>query len=596
MSLLPLAASVATVIVLLAATVVGRRAGPRIPYRLAIPLSLLIAAGVATGTRAIGQEDGLRVGVLLGLATAIGLVHYLDSPRGRWATILRTRFLMGVPWGTLVTFAFVGSVYLFVQGGLQDPYSPLAIPFTSWSYFYPLGFVTAPFSHASLGHVTGNLIGTIVLAPIAEYAWSHFPTERGDASFSSWRSNPYVRAFILFPLGVIVVGLGTSVFSWGAIIGFSGVVFAFAGFAVLRYPILTVVALTGRGAVNTLYYSLRDPVVVGTASPSFGPPWWVGVAVQGHLLGLLLGAVLGLVLVGNRRRLPSAGRLFVGLVLLGFSFTLYALWWYRDPSTYVLYRGLGVVLVVTLAALLATSVRARSVELVEGVTRRQFAIMLVLLPLFTMAIVAIPINTTTIQAVDTPDDAIEVRDYEIYYAEDVTNERVGAIDIELFNESTSVRASGVIVVSESRHVWTEAESTGSLRYWGERTVQVGGVGWKETIHAKRTGWRVVGGNPVYVVSLKPPDGEYSRVFASNNTTASPTIDHRNVTVDVQDGEFTLVVTNNSTTLGRTTIPSENETTSAGGLTFVRKGTQVFATRGGTRVLIAMEEEYNGQST
>lgn len=591
MSLLPMAATLATVLLLVAATVLGRFLGYRIPYRLAVPFSLLAATVVATGTGVLGQESGLRIGIVLGFATAIGLVHYLDSPHGSWATTLRTRLLMGVPWGTIVTIVFVASVYLFVQGGIEDPYSPLHIPFTSWSYFYPIGVVTSPFAHASFGHVTGNLIGTVVLAPIAEYAWSHFPTERGESSFSSWRANPYVRAFLLFPLGVVIVGLGTSIFSWGAIIGFSGVVFAFAGFAILRYPILTVVALTGRGAVNTIYYALRDPVVVGSASPSYGPPWWVGIAVQGHLLGLLLGAVLGLILVGKRRRLPSAGRLFVGVLLMGFSFTLYALWWYRTPSTYVLYRGLGVVLVVTLAALLATAMRATASEVFEGVTKRQVAIMLVILPLFTMAMVAVPLNATTLDHVDPPDDAVEIGDYHVYYAEDVTNQRVGAIDIELFNETTAVQASGVIVVSDSRHLWTEAESSGSLAFWGERAIHVGDVGWKETVRAKRIGWRVVGGNPVFFVSLKPPGGEYTRVFASNNTTARPTIDGRNVTVSPQDGEFRLVVSNNTTTLGRTTIPGQNTTTTAGGLTFVRNGTRVFATRGGTRVLVTVEEEY-----
>lgn len=396
---------------------------------------------------------------------------------------------------------------------------------------------------------------------------------------------------MLFPLGVLLVGLGTSIFSWGAIIGFSGVVFAFAGFGVVRYPIATVVALTARGAVRTTYHTLRNPVVVETASPSFGPPWWVGVAIQGHLLGLLLGAALGIVLLAHRRNRPSAARLFLGVVLLGFSFTLYALWWYRDPTTFVLYRGLGVVLIVTLAVLLTGAIRSTTRELFEGVTRHQFATMVVLLPIFTMGLVAIPVNATTLDHFESPDDAIEIDGYQIFYAEDVTNERVNVVDIELLNETTAVAASGVIVVSETRHVWTEAVSAGSLAFWGERPVRVGDLGWSETVWAKRTGWRVAGAKPVYHVSLKPPGGDYVPVFASPNRTAAPTIEHRNITIEPVNGSFELVVSSNGTTLGRTPMPVANETRHAGGLGFERQNQSVFAVRNGTRVQVAAEETY-----
>lgn len=592
MSVLPLAATLVTPVLLLAATALARSRGYRVPYRVLAPLSLVagVVVGVALGV--FESERGLRLVVVFGLATAFGLVHAIDAPGGRWAARLRSRFLLGVPWGTFLSVSLVVAVYLFLQGGLEHPYNPLTIPFTSWSYFYPLGLVTAPFSHANFGHVTGNLIGTLVLAPVAEYAWSHFPTGRGRSSFSSWRTNPYVRAFVLFPLGVVLVGLGTSAFAWGAIIGFSGVVFAFAGFAVVRYPVLTVVALSARGAVTTVYYALRNPIVTGSASPSYGPPWWVGVAIQGHLLGLLLGAVLGVVIVGKRERLPSAGRVFAGALLLGFSFTLYAVWWYRDPTTFVLYRGLGVLLVVVLAVVLAAALSAGTGEVVDGVSHRQVAIAVALVPLLTMAMVAVPLNTTTVDAFDPPADAIDVGGYQVYYAEDVENKRVGAIDVEALNETTRVSASGVIVVSESRNVWTEAVSKGALDFWGEREVRVGGVGWSETIKAKREGWQVAGGGPVYHVYLAYPEDRYRHVFASRNDTASPTIENRNVTVVPANGTFYFAVSNNTTVIGNTTIPSPGNVTTAGGITFRRDGPRVYATRNGTRVLVATRESYS----
>ncbi|MFB6197610.1 MAG: protease, partial [Halobacteriaceae archaeon] len=102
-------------------------------------------------------------------------VRRLDRSHGEWIGHLRTRFVLGIPWGTATISLIVLSVYLFIQNGASDWYSPLTIPFTSWSYLYPTGVILAPFSHMGPGHLLGNLFGTLIIAPIAEYTWSHFP-------------------------------------------------------------------------------------------------------------------------------------------------------------------------------------------------------------------------------------------------------------------------------------------------------------------------------------------------------------------------------------------------------------------------------------
>jgi len=148
---------------------------------------------------------------------------------------LRRRFVLGVPWGTVVTVLGVLAVYLFVQGGYTHWYRPVVIPFRAWSYLAPLGMLTAGFAHAGPGHLLGNLFGTVALAPIVEYAFGHFPRERGASSFGSLQTNPYVRALLVFPATVAIVGVTLTLFTLGPVIGFSGVVFAFAGFALVRY-------------------------------------------------------------------------------------------------------------------------------------------------------------------------------------------------------------------------------------------------------------------------------------------------------------------------------------------------------------------------
>jgi membrane associated rhomboid family serine protease len=535
-----------------------------------------------------------RVAVPVAFLAAVVAVWRLDRPRGAWGRRLRSRLLLGVPWGTLVAAALVLAVYLVMQRGLWHPYDPLVVPFSSWSYLYPLGVVTAPFAHAGVGHLTGNLVGTLVLAPLAEYAWSHFSTERGSSSFASWRTNPLVRAFVLFPLGVVAVGLASSLFSWGPVVGFSSVVFAFAGFALVRYPLATVVAVVARGLVGTVYYALQDPVVVSGASPSYGPPWWFGIAVQGHLLGLLLGVVAGVAVLARREERPSALRLWTGTVLLASSLTLWAVWWYRGPETYVLYRALGVVLVVALGVLVAVGGRASDRPLLgdAGLTRRQTALMLVGVPLLTMAMVAVPLNLSTVDDPTLPGDTVEVRGYTVGYAENVPNQKIPAYDVDVFGETTRVNTSGVIVVNTDRHVWTREISTGALAFDGERSVRVGGLGWSERVVAHREGWSAVGGPTAYQVWLRAGDGDWVHAYASDPTTAAPTIRGRNVSVVPEDGTFYLAVTRGNETLSRAVVPRENETLFVGGLRFVREGNQVVAVANDTRVPVAQRETYN----
>ncbi|MCU4971302.1 rhomboid family intramembrane serine protease [Halobacteria archaeon AArc-m2/3/4] len=301
--------------------------------------------------------------VLVGLVavtvvTSIGAVRLLDRSDRRWSAVLQARLVMGVPWGTLVVICFVLSIYLFVQDGITAWHRPVVIPYRAWSYFYPLGMLTAPFSHASEGHLVGNLVGALAVAPIAEYAWGHYPRDRGSASFSSWRRNPWIRALVIFPLVVIGVGLVTSLFALGPVIGFSGVVYAFAGFAIVRYPIATLIAVTSaQGALMTVYRAINQPIYVTTAQASPpSAPGWATIAIQGHALGFLLGFCCAVVLFQRRGVRSDPVRLWVALVLFGFAKSLWAIYWFRGSETYVLYRGLGVVVVTTLAILATLAV------------------------------------------------------------------------------------------------------------------------------------------------------------------------------------------------------------------------------------------------
>jgi len=542
-----------------------------------------------------------RLAVLLSVLVALAAVVVLDRPRGRWGRRLRSRFVAGVPLGTFVSAGLVLAVYLFVQGGWSHWHAPVTIPFRAWSYFYPLGMATAAFSHSGSGHLIGNLVGTLVLAPIAEYAWGHFPRERGVQTFTSPLTNPYVRALVIFPAAVGGVGLFTALFALGPVIGFSGVVFAFAGFALVRYPIVTVVAVTAGNALRTLYNALQQPTMSASAGPSYSSPWWADIAIQGHAVGLLAGLLLGVWLARTRGDdRPSAVRVATGTVLFGVAQSLWAVYWYRGGETYVLYRAAGLALVIALATLVAATVAASDRPLVpvadrpdaiRAVPRWRVGATVLLLCTAALAGPAVPVNLTTTASGDLPSqsDPVEIRGYEVTYAEDVPNGMVSVIDVEVFGETTQVNTSGVIVRNRERGIWMTAVTKGRLDFAGTSTVRLGGLGWRETVRAERSGWNAVGGGTAYRVHLVSGDRNVM-AYTSPPVRAEPVIAGRNVSVEAASEGFRLNVSvGNRSATGP--IPATNETASIGGVTFVNEEGRLYAVDGGTRVRIARAERY-----
>ncbi len=612
-----------------------------------------LATLVAVVTGVVAPTTALVVAVTLVVTGSLAVVHRIDDPGGRWGERLRSRLVMGVPWGTLVSAAGVLAVYLFVQGGATAWNDPVTLPFRAWSVLYPQGILVAPFAHNGAGHLLGNLLATLVLGSLAEYAWGHFPHERGTASFGSLWTNPLVRAFVVFPGVVVLVGVLTSAFSLGPVIGFSGVVFAFAGFALVRYPLGTVVAVVGVGALRLTYFSLRQPVLVDRAQPRPpAPPSWAEVAIQAHAVGLLIGVVLGWYVFARRDQGPSALRLWTGALLLAVEQQLWAVYWFRGGEVYVLYRGVGVVLVVVLALLVTAALRStdrplrdllRSGERDSGAaesvggpaveadggrddgsdrpapepdprtpaesenergrltnaqgdlafTGRSVAVLLLILGLALLAGPGAGSKLFTVGEGAAPGNEsqqVAVGDYTVTYAEDVTDQRVAVVDVELFNASTNVTTSGVIVSSPGRSIWQPVVSKNRLAFDGTVSVSVGGAGWRETVTAERDGWTADGGGTAYVVHLEH-DGERRLVHRSDPVTAEDRIAGRNVTVTPGEDGFFIVVTTPDDGVDTAPIPAVNESVRAGGLTLSNEENTIFASINDTRVRVIEREEY-----
>lgn len=499
---------------------------------------------------------------------------------------LRTRFVLGVPWGTVTVVTALLVVYYGVQGA-GEPGGPVVVGFRSWSYSYPLGMVFAPFSHSSDGHLIGNLVSTVAFAPVAEYAWSHYPTRRGEHSFGSLGTNPFARIGA-FVVAVFLVGLATSFLIPGALIGFSGVVFAFGGFALVTRPVLGVFALVSERVVRLLYFSVDNPVLVARGQPQFVTPYWADVAVQGHALGLFLGALLGFLVVRRREEWPGVGRVWLAVLVYGVAKSLWAIYWYLGGTEYMLFRGAGLAAVAVLAGIVAVAVARRDQLLLARIdlSHREAAVGLLLAAVLAMALAAVPYNTVAVSGGPETEGGVQVRDYTVTYVEDVPNRYIGAVEIPFLRDALTVNTSGVVVTSDDRDAWEVVVPAGALKVRGRTLVPVGGVGWRETVVVNRTTWSMVDGPETYTVYAARSGEPRRQVYAAEPAVSPAVINGSRMAIRPADRGYELAVSRNGSVVDTGPVPVEGQNVTVGDLRFNRTGRRLRALDDGTRVPIA----------
>lgn len=530
-----------------------------------------------------------------------GVCYALARPGGRWGRRLRSRFVMGVPWGTLVVATLVLLFYLFPQDGLAHWFRPLVIPYRAWSYFYPLGILSAGFAHSGPGHLIGNLLGTFTFGVLAEYAWSHFPTARGSQSFRSLREDPRAR-IAAFVAATLFAGVFMGAFSLGPVIGFSGVVFAYAGFALVRYPLGTIAILLAGDLLGLVYRALRAPTTTATPGPSFSSPYWAEIAIQGHAIGFFLGVLLAALVVARRRESAAAPLVWAAALLFAVDRGLWAVYTYGDGGSFVLYRAGGVALLFLVAALVASGAGASARDLVARIdlSRREAALGLLLSVLVALSAVAVPYNLLAIADGGSgfdADDGVEAGDYTVYYAEDVPDRFVTAFDVPGV-QTSNVTVSGAIVVSEQRNIWWQTVSKRRLAFDGTRRIVLGGPTYRRTVVVNRTGWSAIGGRTTYRVRLRVAGEPWRLAYRSPPARAGATVAGRNVSIAPLPGRpddpnaFAVNVTRGGQRIGRAAIPPNGSSVEVGGLRVVREKRGLYVVRNGTRVQVARRERYN----
>ena len=528
--------------------------------------------------------------LLVALILSYIIVTRFDEENTSQINPLQKRFLLGVPWGTIIVVVSVYAVYHLIQGA-GEPGGPNIVGFRSWSLWYPQSILFSAFSHASDSHMTGNLLATVAFASIVEYAWGHYPTGRGQQSFSSWRTNPFARIG-LFVVVTFFVGLANSLLVPGAIIGFSGVVFAFAGFALVARPLLSVGAIVGLQALDLVYSSLRSPLGFAEGDTRFVTPSWADTALQGHLFGMVVGVLLAVVLFRYRKVSPKLMYIWFAALVFAVTRSMWAIYWYLGEAEFVLFRGVGAAAVLILASVVALSVISKELRLPLPKKRVNVPLQTVAISVLVFIVVAVslfgvPYNLVPVTPGEETQDGIEIDGYTVTYAEGV-EDRYTAIDLPVLRDALSVQMSGVVVTSDERNVWAMDTPRSELAFDGRAVVVVGDATWREVVIINRTQWEVAGGETTYKVFGQhwQVDDEQRLLFESDPATAEPTINGTQVSIQPAEEFYDIVVEDANETLGRERVPAHNETVEIAGIEFERTHDELTAVHERTELPLA----------
>jgi len=386
---------------------------------------------------------------------------------------------------------------------------------------------------------------------------------------------------------MVVVGVFSGVFALGPVVGFSGVVFALAGFAVVVRPYLFLGGLFVSRIVDLLLSALQSPEPTVGGSVQFVTPWWANIAIQGHAIGLFAGVFLAAGLLWARSERPEPGRVFFATLVFAVSQGLWAVYGPVGGGRYTLFRWLGTALIFLLALLVAAATTITDERLVPGFnggwpSLAGFALIVVL---GALCLASVPANLANVGPADVPEAGIEIRDYVVSYEENVTNAYAASIPLPT-DTTENLTESGVVVASADREIWITAVPRGNLALRGQTSVVVGGLGWRETVRVTRTGWSPVGNDSVYRVQLSHNNRSLT-AFRSNASTADATLSNRNVTFRPADDGFEVAVRRGDETIATGPVPENMSSATIGGLTFDRNRSRLYAGANGTRVPIAV---------
>lgn len=502
---------------------------------------------------------------------------------------VRDRFVLGLPWGTLLLTAGLLGVYYLLQGGGR-PGGPVVVGFRSWSLWYPQGMFFSSFTHASEGHLMGNLTAALVFGSLAEYAWGHYPTE-ATGSIADRLDTPGKRIGV-FVAGVVVLGIVSSLTVPGAVIGFSGLVFAFAGVALVTHPVLAVGGILGIEMVRLLRRAVLFPVTTHRAQTQFITPSWADVALQGHLFGLLVGVFIGLAIIHVTSRRPTLRYVWFAVVAFAVSRSIWAVYWFLGGDRFVLYRALGTALVLTLGVLVAVAVVSTDRPLLNRIdlSVRDTAIGLLVCVVLALVLVGVPYNLISVTPGEEVDTGIQIEDYTVTYVEDVPDRYIASLSIPGFESAQEVNVSGVVVASDERNAWEHTVSANRLAFDGDATVVVGDATWRETVTINRTAWRFNDDNSTYRI-WGTYQGERTELYAAEPARSDVVLVNHTLGIRPADEWYEVTLEQDGEVLAFEEVPRTNQTVQLREITFERDNQTLVARHDGTEIPLAKYEPH-----
>ncbi|MFC7072843.1 hypothetical protein ACFQJ7_13800 [Halovenus rubra] len=525
--------------------------------------------------------------LMVAVAGSLLLVSRFDEHKSPFA-LARKRLVLGIPWGTVLVAV---SLYLFYHGiqGPDNPGGTNVIAFRSWSLWYPQSLLFSWASHASESHLTNNLLATVLFGSIAEYAWSHYPTATGSQSFASWRENPFVR-ILLFIFGTTVVGLAGAISVPGAIIGFSGVVFAYAGFGIVARPLLMAGGILASEVLDLLYGGFTSPISLSKAESQFVTPWWSDTALQGHLFGLVVGVLLAVFLYRYRNQSLKLRYVWFVALVFAVSRSMWTIFWFLSETEFLLFRGVGAASVIVLASLIAIAGSPSDRPLWPGrisISLRAIGVTALVVIVVTVAIAGISYNVVNVTPGDEVENGIEVNGYTVTYAENVEDQYT-SLDLPVVNDLLTVKTSGVIVTSDKRNIWSLEESADGLAFDGYSVVVVGDSTWREVVVLNHTQWQVAGGNTTYKVYGKhwQEMEEQRLLFDSPPAQAAPIINGSRFRITPSQEFYQIALVDGNETVRKKRIPPHNESVELGGVRFERDHSELIAVHRNTELSFA----------
>lgn len=483
-------------------------------------------------------EHLLRTSIIISLILVLlysGKKNLIFLKKSR--KITKNRLYLSFPVGTILVITINLAIYLCIQRGLWHFNTPLWIPFTTSGIQNITGTLIGSWTHIGPSHLFSNMLGTMIFAPIAEIIFNTKKTKinlkkitKRDITSLNYlekiSKKPFYRAIVLFPLTWFFLGIIISLSSPVGL-GFSGIVFGLIGFILIIKPLLVIYLYLIQILINNLLSAFTEPIIITKTVTETTEPIWVNLGVWAHVIGFLLGTLLGISLYLLKEDLeikkPEPSYVFFATLIIGFTKGLDWLFKMESRGEYVLYSALGFLFILILAFLFTEfwekypNTYSKKIEYLGNKTRffeETKSIFndhrLYLFILFSIILLMSSFMVTAKTINDPPaisNDSIEINNYEIWYEE----------------------KTGVLVYNEEKNIYSLLINDRELFNQRKKTFYLGNLLNEEKISLKNIVFKSINQNEVKIIEISY-DKKSTKLFKSTEKETGIRVNNNSVSM------------------------------------------------------------------